>query len=343
MVLADPGRIGPRFDRDIRPGRIGLVGPAGSASQEVGARIHDFAGGVSQAITTSRHDLTSTGDAGATLEGIAALEADPATAVVVALAVAPDPRAAERVVQTLASVGKPAVACIIGAGPDTVAAAAESGVVLHTRSKPAALAAVLASGVDERTLDLHALNRPLIADVQRLLDDTQTDVRGLFASSALCAEAVALFRETHDEVRTNVFDADPDLQAAPELPAGPGHVLLDLGADGARRGAAHPKSDSRDRARRLIAEAVDPRVGVVVLDVVLGGDTDPLGDLLPAIAEAKRRAAEGGRHLEVLVYLLGTDVQGLAEQAARLDAVGATWASSSTNTGLLAREFVVKG
>lgn len=342
MALADTGLIGPRFGLDIRPGRIGIVGPAGSASQEVGARIHDFTGGVSQAIATSRRDLSRTGDASATLEGIAALEADPATAVVVVVAVNPDPRAARRIVQTLASVRKPTVACVIGADPETVAAAAESGVVLHTCSKPAALGAVVASGVDERTLDLHALNRPLIADVQRLLDDTQTDVRGLFASSALCAEAVALFRETHDDVRTNVFD-DPGPSAAPALPAGPGHVLLDLGTDEARRGAAHPKADSRDRARRLIAEAVDPRVGVVVLDVVLGGDTDPLGDLLPAIAEGKRLAAEGGRHLEVLVYLLGTDAQGLAQQAARLDAVGATWASSATNTGLLAREFVVKG
>ncbi|MCP5629310.1 FdrA family protein, partial [Klebsiella pneumoniae] len=48
---------------------------------------------------------------------------------------------------------------------------------------------------------------------------------------------------------------------------------------------------------------------------------------------------------EILGYVLGTDQdpQSLAQQCQLLTDAGVIWASSSTNTGLLAREFVCKG
>ena len=51
------------------------------------------------------------------------------------------------------------------------------------------------------------------------------------------------------------------------------------------------------------------------------------------------------RPLEILGYVLGTDQdpQSLAQQCQLLTDAGVIWASSSTNTGLLAREFVCKG
>ena len=64
-----------------------------------------------------------------------------------------------------------------------------------------------------------------------------------------------------------------------------------------------------------------------------------------AIIEAKKVAQQAGRHLEVIGYILGTDLdrQNLAVQLKKLESTGATYASSMQNAALLAREFVEKG
>ena len=105
--------------------------------------------------------------------------------------------------------------------------------------------------------------------------------------------------------------------------------------------------DPSNRIERFAVEATDPEVGVIVLDFVLGygANPDPVGVMLPAINAAKANAAAAGRHLEILAFVLGTaeDSQNFDDQVAKLAEAGVTWASSSTNTGLLAREFVYKG
>ncbi|HEY5669291.1 MAG TPA: hypothetical protein VIS10_04785, partial [Anaerolineales bacterium] len=57
------------------------------------------------------------------------------------------------------------------------------------------------------------------------------------------------------------------------------------------------------------AEANDPQVAVILLDVVLGfgAHADPAAELAPAIAKAKAKVKEAGRYLEVVVVVSGTD------------------------------------
>jgi len=329
---AQPEATADELGIHVRRGRIGIVGPAGAASQEVAARIHDFTGGVSRHVATTPADLGTGGDAAETLRGIRELDDHAGTDVVVVVGTAPSPAAARLVLDAAHASGTPVVVCLVGADAGTVADASTRGVDLHTRSKPAALAAVVASGVDPATLDLHALNWPLIEEVRALLSPAQREIRGYFTSGALCAEALFLALETHPEAATNLVGTP----AAPVAATGALHgtVFLDLGEAGAA-----------ERARLLREAAEDPAVGVVVVDFVLGAEPDPVGALAPAIVEAKAVATAQGRHFEVLGYVLGTDADepSLATQADALVATGATWASSATNTGLLAREFVVKG
>lgn len=107
--------------------------------------------------------------------------------------------------------------------------------------------------------------------------------------------------------------------------------------------------DPSTRIDRFLKEAADPEVAVIVLDFVLGYGSyeDPVGVMLPAIEAAKKQAEEIGRHLEILGYVLGTelelDVQNSQKQIKKLMDAGVTISSSSQNTGLLAREFVLKG
>ncbi|MFH8250620.1 hypothetical protein ACH3VR_09680 [Microbacterium sp. B2969] len=316
----------------VRPGRIGLVGPAGAASAEPAVRVHDFGAGISRWVETTHDDLADGAAGTGTIRGIDALLADDETGVILVVALSPAPEAAERVLERVRGCRKPVVVCFVGAAPAIVDGASACGLTLHTRTKPAALAAVAASGVDESTLDLHALNWPLIHEVRSLLAPPQHEIRGLFTSRALWAETASLVRETHGDVA-----AIAAIRGTEPAGLSRGHVLLDLSA------LDDPAVMSAERARHLRAAADDPMVGVVVVDFTLGRHPDPVGALAPAIVEAKAIATAQGRHLEVLGYVLGTedDTPSLSAQAAALVATGATWASSSTNTGLLAREFVV--
>ncbi|MGI2024729.1 hypothetical protein [Shewanella glacialipiscicola] len=74
--------VGLCFANKVRPGNIGIVGASGTGSQEVAARIHDFGGGISQLLGTGGRDLSAEVGGIMMLDGLRALEADPATEVI---------------------------------------------------------------------------------------------------------------------------------------------------------------------------------------------------------------------------------------------------------------------
>ena len=80
-------------------------------------------------------------------------------------------------------------------------------------------------------------------------------------------------------------------------PARTGHAMIDFGDDELTAGRAHPMIDQSLRIERLAAEAADPAVAVVLLDVVLGhgAHPDPAAELGPAIAAATRAQRGSGR------------------------------------------------
>ena len=149
----------------VRRVGIGIVGSSSAALREAAIRVHGFGGGLSRVIDAS-YEQVSGAAVNTLLGGIQALLADPSTSVIVVVSTRVTKRMAEAVVELLAASPKPAVVCLLGAEDDVIAFAAERGIQILTRTKPAALAAALASGIDEATLDLHPLNWPLIDDVR---------------------------------------------------------------------------------------------------------------------------------------------------------------------------------
>jgi FdrA protein len=113
------------------------------------------------------------------------------------------------------------------------------------------------------------------------------------------------------------------------------HTIVDLGEDEFTVGRLHPMMDNELRIRRLLEEARDPTVAVVMLDVVIGfgSHPDPASELAPAIAQAKEIASKAGRYLEVVAVVTGTDEdpQNLDSQIEQLKKVG-TWVSTSNET-----------
>jgi len=111
------------------------------------------------------------------------------------------------------------------------------------------------------------------------------------------------------------------------------HTLVDLGDDEFTRGRAHPMIDPTVRIQRLLREAEDPDVAVVLLDVMLGfgSHPNPAEGLSKAIRQARERASSGGRSLAVVAYVCGTeaDPQQRSRQEALLAEEGVYLASSN--------------
>jgi hypothetical protein len=76
----------------------------------------------------------------------------------------------------------------------------------------------------------------------------------------------------------------------------------------------------------IVRAGADPRVGILLLDVILGfaAHSDPASASVPAIEAAQEAAARDGRQLAVLAHVVGTDrdPQDFAKQEATLRAAG---------------------
>src|SRR5262249_10756584 len=130
----------------------------------------------------------------------------------------------------------------------------------------------------------------------------QDQIRGLYCGGTLCQEAERAI-------------------GAPN-----GHQLIDFGDDRYTRGRAHPMIDPSLRNSAILAAGADPRVAVLLLDVILGfgAHSDPAAAAAPVVQEAVARTHESGRQLAVVAHVVGTtgDEQGLERQEALLRGIG---------------------
>lgn len=333
--------VGLCFANKVRKGSIGIIGASGTGSQEISVRIHEFGEGVSQLIGTGGRDLSEAVGGKMMLDAIDALEADADTKVIVLISKPPAKTVEEKILARVRKTEKPVVIWFIGSD----ARANEEGIYFEKMSKAAALKAVTLAGIDQDSLNIHPLNIPLIDEVRGKLTLDQQYIRGLFTGGTLCDEAMFTAKEYFSDVYSNIATDQEHLLHFGD--ASKKHTFIDFGADEFTNGKPHPMIDPSNRIARFIEEAEDPTVGVILMDFVLGygAHPDPVGVMVPVMQAAKEKAAAKGRHLEIIGYVLGTDLdkQNIDEQVEKLTAIGATYASSSQNAGLLAREFVVKG
>ena len=322
------------FANAVRRGSIGVVAASGTGLQEVTTQIHRMGGGVSHAIGTGGRDLSAEVGGATMLQGIALLAQDPGTRVIAIVSKPPAPEVAARVLAALQATGKPAVVLFLGS--DEKAARGSPLRVAHTLVDCAA-AAVKLAGVKRSAQAIYALpRRPAFAKSQRYL-------RALYAGGTYTAEAQVLWARAGLKVWSNV--ALNDALSLPNPRQGSReHTALDLGDDAFTVGRPHPMIDQASRIERLLSEAADPAVRVVLLDVVIGwgAHADPAAELVPAIVRAKAIARQRGRHLAVVGFVCGTeaDPQVLTRQEAALRTAGMVLTGNSANAAWLAGQWV---
>ncbi len=329
------------FGNAVPRGNVGLVSASGTGLQAVTCSLARAGAGVSQAIGVGSRDLTDGVGGLMMAAGLQALQADPGTDVIVLISKPPADRAAERVLSLIAHSPKPTVVCFLGAEPEAIERA--GGLAASNLTQAAALAAALATGHDPgaalNALEAASVNLiPLAAAEQSRLAPGQHALRGLYAGGTLCYETQCILQGLPEPVLSNV-----PLRPANRLPDGhrsAGHTCIDMGADEFTQGRLHPMLDPTLRNRRIVQEARDPETAVILLDVVLGygAHPDPAGAAAEAIREARRIAADAGRHLVVVASVCGTeaDPQCLSRQEAKLCEADATVLPDNASAARLA-------
>ncbi|MCL4517486.1 MAG: acyl-CoA synthetase FdrA [Firmicutes bacterium] len=344
------------FANVVRKGAIGIVGASGTGTQEVCVQIDRLGQGVSQVIGTGGRDLSRAVGGIMMLDGIEALKQDSETKVIVVVSKPAAPEVAEKVHAALRWCGKPAVYCLIGAERRTGAgsgtgAGSRMGAGRETPEdsqvksagnllEAARLAVEAAGGQFAETGDapevadtpgaglpgasLPATVGEAVQEAIKGLKNGQRYLRGLFSGGTLGDEAMAILAPELGTIHSNVPLAAEGQLSDPARSFK--HTVLDLGDDRFTAGRPHPMIDLSLRIARLLGEARDPEVAVILLDVVLGygSHPDPASELVPAIRKAREIAAGEGRNLVFAAYVCGTDQdpQGYQAQVAAFRQVG---------------------
>ncbi len=311
--------IGLGFANKCRFGPIGVVAAAGTGLQQVTSRVHQLGGGISYGIGTGGRDLTEKVGAVTFLMGLDALSRDPDTKVIVLVSKPPAPRVAEEVLKIAKKAAKPVVICCVGR---PVSAFQLDNLYFAVSLDDAARVAV-------ELVNKSQFAVPAAPNVGKFAPG-QCYLRGLFSGGTLAYEAQYILESYIPKMYANA-----PLRKENKLPnslISQEHTIVDLGEDEFTVGRLHPMMDNDLRIRRLMEEAGDPSVAVIMLDVVLGygSHPNPASELAPAIVKARSLAEKEGRYLEVVAVVTGTDEdpQNLDEQIRLLKNAGA-WVSTS--------------
>ena len=343
------------FANQVRRGRIGLVGASGTGLQEVSCQIHALGEGVSHALGTGGRDPSAAIGGISLYAAMEMLAADASTEVIVLISKPPAAPVVQglnaRMQQLAAQTGKHFVVLFLGASPSAALpgitpvgtlfeAAAQAVALVQGKGKGKAATATRAGAAE--SVNVAALPNPLdnaqiSAQHNPQYNPQQRYVRGLFSGGTFCTEAQAIWQAHGLRCWSNV-PLDKSLLLS-DARCSQEHTAVDLGDDVFTVGRPHPMIDPQLRIERLLAEAADPTVAVILLDVVLGwgSHADPAGALAPAIRQACAIASADGRALSVIGFVTGTadDPQNLAAQRECLLQAGVTLADSSSAAAMM--------
>jgi FdrA protein len=297
------------FANVVRPGPVGLVAASGTGAQQISCLL-DMAGvGVSHVLGVGGRDLSEAVGGLATLDALAALDADPATERVMLVSKPPAPSTAAAVADAAAGLSVPVRSAVLSPETPDLTAAVEG---------------LLADmGMDVPTWP----SRPGPAEAAV----PGATLKGFYSGGTLADEAMLIAAPVLGDIRSNT-PLKPELDLGTDLSAS-GHVVIDFGDDALTVGRAHPMIDPTLRLEALAALAASGEPAVLLMDVVLGygADPDPAGALVPALTAARETAG----NLPVVIALIGTegDPQGWSRQADALAAAGAgVFASNAAAT-----------
>ncbi|NBB47848.1 acyl-CoA synthetase FdrA [Rhizobium sp. CRIBSB] len=330
--------IGFGFANKVARGAIGIVGASGTGIQEISCLLDAMGEGVSHAIGTGGRDLHEEIGGLTMLQGLKLLAEDPNTEVIIVASKPPSPQVAEAVLRFVETIGKPVVVNFLGKDQPVDRRG-------HIFAKSLADTAHTAARLRNPQATLPALpdvdTNAFITASKAMLAPTQRYVRGLYAGGTLCYEAMLILNEALGPISSNLAYGDSRIN---DLFSSRGHTVIDMGDDAYTDGRAHPMIDPFMRNQRILQEAQDPEVALLLLDLVIGygAHADPAGALAVTIRDARALAAAQGRQLPIIVTICGTrnDIQNYDRQRDDLVSAGIQVVHSNAEAAALAARLL---
>ena len=331
------------FANVIRKGPIGIVGASGTGIQEVTVILDKLGVGVSQVIGTGGRDLKKEVGGIMMIEGIKALQDDPLTEVIVLISKPPDREVARKVLSILKEGEKPSVVCFIGG---------DSNMIKKYRSIPGLSledtghkAVAITKGMPTEDFTGFAITDvdKIIQGEAKKLNKEQRYIRGFYTGGTLCDEAMIILSPLIGEIYSNIpLESKAKLS---NINRSYKHTFVDLGEDEFTRGKPHPMIDPSIRQERILSEAKDKEVAIILMDFVLGfgSNPDPAGEMIPYIRKAREIAAKDGRYICMISSVCGTeaDLQRLIGQEKKLREEGVIVMPSNTQAVRLSAEIIL--
>lgn len=317
------------FANSVKKGGIGLVAASGTGLQEVAVQIDRMGYGITHAIGTGGRDLHEKIGGIMMLEGLKRLNEDDETKVITLISKPPSKLVQDKILSEVSKVNKPVIVCFLDGDRQEVE---KSGAAFASNLIEAAKLSIKAlDGSAQLDKETNSNLKERVKSEISKLSDSQKYIKGLFCGGTLTAEALSVLREEVKEVKSNVAKKEEEKLA--DTATSNTHILLDMGDDEFTKGKPHPMIEPNLRNERILEEADNPNTAVLLLDFELGygSHSDPVGQSLETLIEAKERAEKAGRHLPVVAYICGTasDKQNLKEQEEKLKEIGVIIAESN--------------
>ncbi len=334
--------VGLGFSNVVNRGPIGVIAAAGTGMQEVTSLINNWGSGISHAIGVGGRDLSDKVGGIMTIEAIRMLQGDEGIKALLLVSKPPSVKVARTVMDTIRKGQLPAVLCFLGMKN---LKSKDSKIQFATNLDQAALDAIKLVGADNTAPKVLSDSswEKAAQTCRSLLKTDQLYLRGLFSGGTLCYEAQQILTPMLGKIYSNAPLYKENKLKNSNVSRQ--HACIDLGEEEFTRGRPHPMIDARQRRERLLQEASNPDVAVILFDVVLGyvASPDPAGDLIPAINESKKLAKNKGRSIAFVAHVCGTerDPQNLKSQVKKLEKAGVivlpTNALASRVAGLIAK------
>lgn len=324
--------VGFGFANRVKHGKIGIVAASGTGLQSVAVAIDNLGEGISHGIGTGGRDLKEEIGAITCFQALNFLNDDPQTELVVLLSKPPAIKVVDKLMNQLLLMSKPVIILFIGSKPPT----RQLGNVYFALSLLDA--AMLAVQVLHAKADENGMNKcPRISLLHH-----QQYVRGLFSGGTIAYEVMCILKNTLNDIYSNI--PLEEKYRLKDISQSHGHTILDLGEDEFTVGKLHPMIDNDFRIRRIVTEANDPTVGIIILDIVLGfcAHSNPAGELADVIAKVINTAKTQGRVLSVIALVIGTenDIQNSKVQTDALYAAGAIVVNSAEDLVLCVSQIL---
>jgi len=332
----------------VNRGNIGIVAASGTGLQEISCIISNKGAGISQAIGTGGRDVKKEIGGIMFLQALQALNEDKETEVIVLVSKPPHEDVLKKIAAEISKIKKPVVAIFIGGDAEVIKAA--GAIPASTLEETALIAVALSKGknVEDVRTELQRSDEAMKVLVTNFIKheyrpaakqdktlETQRYLRGLFSGGTLCDETQLIFKGHIGYVYSNTpLNKDFKLKDTWKSKE---NTVLDMGDDEFTVGRPHPMIDYSLRNKKIIEEASDPEVTVILLDVVLGygSNLHPADELVPAIKKAKEISPD----VTILCSVTGTekDPQNREDVKKQLENAGAlVWNSNAAASRLVA-------